>query len=118
LTLPSGPNSILHQRKFFNNVTPVNFNTIATPHIGLLLYPSLLSRLASVIGPRLLGRTGKQFYAVDKWSMTGKPLLEVMTDPGKGHFSFADTGLLIIHPDRVFFQGLKLFPHIRIYANA
>lgn len=50
--------------------------------------------------------------------MTGKPLLEVMTDPGKGHFSFADTGLLIIHPDRVFFQGLKLFPHIRIYANA
>jgi hypothetical protein len=86
LDFASGPNSILHQRKFFDNVTPVNFNTIATPHIGILLYPSLLSRLASVIGPRLLGRTGEQFYAVDKWSKTGKPLLEVMTDPGKGIF--------------------------------
>jgi len=76
-------NRILNQRKFFATVTPVNFNTIATPHVGLLPYPSLLSRLGTVIGPRFLGRTGKQFYAVDKWSKTGKPLLAVMADPGK-----------------------------------
>jgi len=92
---------ILHQRKFFVNVTPVNFNTIATPHIGLLTYPSFFSRLGSLLGPKLLSRTGEQFYGVDKWSNTGKSLLEVMADP-----------------ERVFFQGLKLFPHIRIYANA
>jgi len=40
-------------------------------------------------------------YTVDKWSKTGAPLLAVMADP-----------------DRVFVQGLQLFPHIRIYANA
>ena len=75
-------NSILHQRKFFATVNPINFNTVATPHIGLLAYPSLISRLSSVIGSRLLGRTGKQFYTLDKWSKTGKPLLAVMADPG------------------------------------
>jgi Putative serine esterase (DUF676) len=75
--------SILFQRGFFSTVSPVNFNTIATPHIGLLRYPSLFSRLSSFIVPRFLGRTGEQFYGVDKWSKTGKALLEVMADPGK-----------------------------------
>ncbi|KAH9962616.1 DUF676-domain-containing protein [Russula dissimulans] len=92
---------ILHQRKFFATVTPVNFNAIATPHIGLLAYPSFFSRLGSLIGPKLLSRTGKQLYGADKWSNTGKALLEAMADP-----------------ERLFFNGLKLFPHIRIYANA
>ncbi|KAI9453395.1 DUF676-domain-containing protein [Lactarius psammicola] len=92
---------ILHQRQFFATVTPVNFNTIATPHIGLLKYPSLRSRLISVIVPRFFSRTGEQFFGVDRWSRTGKSLLEVMTDPAQ-----------------VFYQGLRLFPHIRIYANA
>ena len=83
LTLPYSLTSILHQRKFFATVTPVNFNTVATPHIGLLTYPSLFARLGSVIGPQLLGRTGKQFYNVDTWSKTGKPLLAIMADPGR-----------------------------------
>ncbi len=78
--------SILHQRNFFATVTPVNFNTIATPHIGLLRYPSLFSRLASLLGPKILSRTGEHFYATDKWSNTGKALLEVMTDPSEGCF--------------------------------
>jgi hypothetical protein len=78
--------SILHQRDFFATVTPVNFNTVATPHIGLLRYPSFFSKLGSFFGPRVLSRTGEQFYATDKWSKTGKPLLEVMADPGEGLF--------------------------------
>ena len=32
--------------------------------------------------PRLLSRTGEQFYCADKWSPSGRPLLEVMADPG------------------------------------
>jgi hypothetical protein len=75
--------SILHQRNFFATVTPVNYNTVATPHIGLLRYPSLFSRLGSFFGPRVLSRTGEQFYGTDKWSNTGKALLEVMADPGE-----------------------------------
>ena len=86
--------SILHQRNFFATVTPVNYNTVATPHIGLLRYPSLFSRLGSFFGPRVLSRTGEQFYATDKWSNTGKALLEVMADPGEesslGHYWLAD----------------------------
>ncbi|KAF9650470.1 DUF676-domain-containing protein [Thelephora ganbajun] len=92
---------VLHQRKFFENVTPVNFNTFATPHIGLLRYPNFFSAIANSLGPRLLSRTGEQFFAVDKWSPSGRPLLAVMADP-----------------DRVFYQALELFPHKTIYANA
>ncbi|KAF8074750.1 DUF676-domain-containing protein [Lyophyllum atratum] len=92
---------ILHQKGFFEKVTPVNFNTIATPHLGLPRYPSIMSALTSSLGPRLLSRTGEQFYLVDKWSASGRPLIEVMADP-----------------NRIFHQGLQRFQHIRIYANA
>ena len=74
---------ILHQRKFFDEITPVNFCTVATPHIGLPLYRSWRSKLFHLLGPRLLSRTGEQFYSVDKWSAKGRPLLEVMADPGE-----------------------------------
>lgn len=93
--------SVLHQRGFFENVVPVNFNTLATPHLGLPRYPSFVSALFSSLGPKLLSRTGEQFYCVDQWSASGRPLLEVMADP-----------------ERIFYQALALFAHIRIYANA
>ncbi|KAJ7180653.1 DUF676-domain-containing protein [Mycena filopes] len=92
---------ILRQRGFFENVVPVNFNTIATPHIGLPRYPSFFSSMASVLGPKLLSRTGEQFYCVDKWSASGRSLIEVMADP-----------------DRVFYQALAAFETIHIYANS
>ncbi|TRM65542.1 putative serine esterase-domain-containing protein [Schizophyllum amplum] len=83
---------ILQQQGFFENITPMNFNTVATPHLGLLRYDTFFSRLSHSIGPTLLSRTG---------STKGRPLLEVMADP-----------------ERVFYQALKAFRHIRIYANA
>ncbi|KAF9006091.1 putative serine esterase-domain-containing protein [Cyathus striatus] len=92
---------VLHQQGFFADVTPVNFNTIATPHIGLPRYPSFMSSVFSSLGPKLLSRTGEQFYCADKWSPNGRPLLIVMADP-----------------NRIFYQALSLFKHIRIYANA
>ncbi|KAI0676040.1 DUF676-domain-containing protein [Trametes maxima] len=92
---------ILHQRGFFADVKPVNFNTVATPHIGLPRYPTFLSSVFAFFGPKLLSRTGEQFYVVDKWSKNGRPLIEVMADP-----------------NRLFYQALTLFQHVRIYANA
>ena len=56
--------SILHQRGFFENVIPINFNTVATPHIGLLRYRGFMSKVFAYFGPKLLSRTGEQFYAV------------------------------------------------------
>ncbi|CCM06205.1 uncharacterized protein FIBRA_08448 [Fibroporia radiculosa] len=92
---------ILYQRRFFETVTAVNFNTFATPHIGLPKYPTVFSSVTSYLGPKLLSRTGEQFWAIDKWSARGRPVLEVMADP-----------------DRPFYQALCLFRHLRIYANA
>lgn len=72
--------SILHSRKFFDNVTPVNFTTFATPHIGLPRYPSFWSHLTHRFGPKLLSRTGEQLYCIDSWTAKGKPLLLAMAD--------------------------------------
>ncbi|KAH7914861.1 putative serine esterase-domain-containing protein [Hygrophoropsis aurantiaca] len=92
---------ILHQRKFFETITPVNFNTLATPHIGIPRFASTFSSISAYLGPKLLSRSGEQFFCVDKWSPKGRPLVEVLADP-----------------ERVFYQALLLFPNICIYANA
>jgi len=92
---------ILHQSKFFETVKPVNFNTMATPHIGIPRFPSTFSAIAAFLGPKLLSRSGEQFFCVDNWSPRGRPLVEVLADP-----------------DRIFYQALLLFPNITIYANA
>ena len=111
--------SVLYHAGFFENITPVNFNTIATPHAGLPRYPSLFSSVSSVIGPRLLSRTGEQFYCTDKWSPSGRPLLVVMADPGEPRYyrasHFVNSFRLL---DRIFHQSLRTFQHIGIYANA
>lgn len=77
---------ILYATKFFDAVKPINFATIATPHIGLTRYSgSFLSKTTHALGPLLLSRTGKQFYAKDKddWGGgKGKPLVEVMSEKG------------------------------------
>ena len=62
---------------------PANFNTVATPHIGIPKLPSTLSAIANYIGPRFLSRTGEQFFCVDKWSPRGRPLLDVLAGPGQ-----------------------------------
>ncbi|KAJ3987583.1 DUF676-domain-containing protein [Lentinula detonsa] len=80
---------------------PVNFNTIATPHFGLVEYDSLFDAIKRKLGPKLLSRTGEQFFCVDKWGKSGRPLLDVMSDP-----------------NLIFFQTLTRFEHVRIYANA
>jgi len=91
----------LHHSKFFENVKPVNFNTIATPHLGIPLYPNFWSPVFAVLGPRLLSRTGKQFYATDKWDgPEGSPLLEIMS-----------------RKDSVFYGAICAFEDITIYAN-
>ena len=76
---------ILHHRKFFDTVTPVNFTTIATPHLGLLKYSTWYSKLTNALGPTLLARTGSQFYAKDHYAETGRPLVDIMADKGKDH---------------------------------
>ncbi|KAL5512876.1 hypothetical protein ACEPAH_3274 [Sanghuangporus vaninii] len=92
---------ILYQRRLFSSITPVNFTTFATPHIGLLRTSSIWSSILATLGPKLLSRTGEQLYAVDKWGASGRPLLEILADPKE-----------------IFYQALSAFQHVRIYGNA
>lgn len=92
---------VLHTRNFFDTITPVNFTTFATPHVGIPRYPGFMSSIAFKVGPRMLSVSGEQFFHTDGWSNTGRPLLAVMADP-----------------TQIFFKTLSLFPNIAVYANA
>ena len=110
--------SILHYRKFFETIRPVNFTTIASPHIGLPRYPNLFSKLASKWGPTLLSRTGEQFWSTDSWGATGKPLLLAMADKSMWLGQSISIHTYACTTGQVFFQALTLFPNISIYASA
>ncbi|KAF9076635.1 putative serine esterase-domain-containing protein, partial [Rhodocollybia butyracea] len=97
---------ILSQRGLFSPdspdyISPVNFNTIATPHLGVIQYDSFVSTVMHKLGPKLLSRTGEQFFCLDKWGTSQRPLLDVMSDP-----------------NLVFYQALSQFKHLQVYANA
>ena len=97
----------------------MNFCTVATPHIGLLKTPQLFSTVAAALGPKLLSRTGEQFYCVDKWSATGKPLLEVMADPRTNSlWNYHTWVLTYLYTENIFYQALLKFSYLTIYANA
>jgi len=78
----------------------MNFAAIATPHLGLLVYPTWFSKLSSSLGPKMLGRTGLQFYAKDQYADTGKPLMEIMADPAL-----------------LFYKALASFSRVAIFSN-
>ncbi|KAK7439857.1 hypothetical protein VKT23_017428 [Stygiomarasmius scandens] len=94
--------AILHASDFFADVRPMNFATIATPHLGMPnVKNSLLARLAKTVGSNLLGNTGRQVFGIDDWAGTGRPWLEIAADKGS-----------------IFWEALNAFQHINIYANA
>ncbi|GLI62824.1 hypothetical protein VaNZ11_005574, partial [Volvox africanus] len=73
----------LHASGFFSMVAPVNFLTIATPHLGCWEHPSSMSHLAyNNILPWTLSRTGRQLLLADRWlEPEGLPLLAAMARP-------------------------------------
>lgn len=74
---------ILFSQDFFQKIQPVSFTTFATPHLGIPDYGTFFTRTAEFLGTRLLSRTGEQFFAKDKFSPDGRPLLLVMSDKGE-----------------------------------
>ena len=113
-TIPYFLSSILHQRKFFATVTPVNFNTVITPHVELLYrFPGSVPSLALdfLVGPEnnctlLINSPRRGSPCWPSWQIQARTS------------STTDAGLLNTLLDRAFLQGLQPFPHIRIYANA
>ena len=74
--------SILSQKGFFKSVNPVNFTTVATPHLGQVVSKSFRSKLFAYFGKRFLSRTGEQLYWIDNWAKSGRPLIDNLADPG------------------------------------
>ena len=71
---------LLYARGVFEKMQPVNFTTFATPHLGIRhANPGFLYKLVNVIGPRLLGSSGRQMFIADRIS---RPLLLRMTEKG------------------------------------
>lgn len=93
---------VLHARtpSFFDSVEPCNFTTIASPAIGIPRFPGRMSAVLNTLGAKLLSRTGEQLYAGDDYH-SGKPLLEVMSQPGTS-----------------FYDAVMRFKHKSIYANS
>ncbi|ORZ36784.1 putative serine esterase-domain-containing protein [Catenaria anguillulae PL171] len=81
----------LLQSGFFDAIEPMNFITMATPHLGIISQRAYVTSL-------ILFRTGLQGTLND--TEYSAPLLWVLTDP-----------------NMPFMQALKLFPHIYIAAN-
>ncbi|KAJ9096808.1 hypothetical protein QFC21_005079 [Naganishia friedmannii] len=96
---------LLHSRdaSFLIKHRPVNFTTLATPHVGIVKYRGRFWQWVAVQwGYSLLGRTGDQLYTWDKYSeQDARPLLEVMSDA-----------------DEIFIKALNSFQRIDFFANA
>jgi hypothetical protein len=92
---------LLYHKGYFERITPINFTTFATPHLGvrtpLLGYPN---HLWNVLGARTLSTSGRQLFTIDDFRNTGRPLLAVLADP-----------------ESIFIHALARFKHRTLYTN-
>ncbi|KEF55010.1 uncharacterized protein A1O9_08663 [Exophiala aquamarina CBS 119918] len=92
---------LLYHKGYFDKLTPVNFTTFVTPHLGvrtpLIGYSN---HLWNVLGARTLSTSGRQLFTIDSFRSTGRPLLSVLADP-----------------QSVFISALAKFEHRSLYTN-
>jgi hypothetical protein len=92
---------LLYSKGFFEKITPVNFATFATPHLGVRTpLRGWHNHIWNVLGARTLSASGRQLFTIDNFRETGKPLLEVLADP-----------------ESIFIKGLALFERRTLYTN-
>ncbi|QIW95531.1 hypothetical protein AMS68_001049 [Peltaster fructicola] len=92
---------LLYNDGFFNEVEPVNFTTFASPHLGVRS-PKVGYQVDTWnwLGSNLLSVSGQQLYLTDNFRETGRPLLDILADPGS-----------------TFIRGLQRFEKRTLYAN-
>jgi len=95
---------ILYTRGYFDTVTPVNFITFCSPHVGVP-HPKASKAMFvyNRIAPKFLALTGDQIFLCDKVTIDGEsaPLLVRLSDSNS-----------------YFFHGLSKFKYKVLYANA
>lgn len=94
---------ILSYKKYFDSITPVNFVTFCSPHVGVLTPGTTLSiKSFNKFVPYLLGNSGKQIFLKDsiKFDNTNISLLELMANKNS-----------------IFYKGLQQFKYKSLYSN-
>ncbi|KAG0026504.1 hypothetical protein BGZ82_009449 [Podila clonocystis] len=91
---------MLAEEGFFDEVEPVYFVTMATPHLGIRQPPlSNSSKIFNYLSSTMLSRTGEQLQLIDDY-VDGKPILLVMSEPSS-----------------IFVQALARFKRRALYCN-
>lgn len=92
---------LLYHKGYFDKITPVNFTTFVTPHLGVRTpLTGYSNHLWNVLGARTLSTSGRQLFTIDNFRNTGRPLLSVLADP-----------------QSVFIPALAKFEHRSLYTN-
>ncbi|KAK9366032.1 putative serine esterase-domain-containing protein [Lipomyces kononenkoae] len=92
---------ILYQKGIFKKITPVNFTTFCTPHVGVRAPgKDLPTTLFNTLVPRTISATGRQLFMLDKFSTSSMPLMCFLADKSS-----------------IFYHALSLFPNRALYAN-
>ncbi|KAF1967881.1 lipase/serine esteras-like protein [Bimuria novae-zelandiae CBS 107.79] len=92
---------LLYSKGLFEKITPVNFTTFATPHLGVRTpRRGYWSNAFNVLGARTLSTSGRQLFLIDHFRDTGRPLLSLLADA-----------------DSIFIRALAQFKHRSLYAN-
>lgn len=92
---------LLDSKGYFDYITPVNFTTFASPHLGVRTpLIGYANKIWNVLGARTLSASGKQLFTVDDFRGTGRPLLGVLADP-----------------ESIFVRALAKFENRTLYTN-
>ncbi|KAI9711646.1 MAG: hypothetical protein M1828_001906 [Chrysothrix sp. TS-e1954] len=92
---------LLYSKGLFDRISPINFTTFATPHLGVRT-PLLGwgNTIFNELGARTLSTSGHQLFTIDTFRDTKKPLLAVLADPST-----------------IFMRALSSFKNPSLYAN-
>ncbi|KAJ9614005.1 hypothetical protein H2200_002141 [Cladophialophora chaetospira] len=92
---------LLHFKGLFDRMSPVNFTTFASPHLGVRTpLTGFQNHLWNVLGARTLSISGRQLFLIDNFRNTDRPLLSVLADP-----------------DSIFIHALSRFQNRSLYTN-
>lgn len=106
-------------REFKSRPVAASLSTIATPHLGIPATNSTFSKVANFAGARILGRSGRQLYLVDRdWNPPTPASSPSSSDTGKEEPEGMSLIEALSDPRFTFIKALGQFQRIDIYANA
>ncbi|RHZ45730.1 hypothetical protein Glove_658g20 [Diversispora epigaea] len=92
---------ILYKNGIFDEITPMSFNTFATPHIGIKRSDDkYLTKVINWTTSNLMSNSGEQLQYIDNFKNMNEPLLYILSNP-----------------DKIFYKALTKFKKLILFAN-